>query len=139
MNIRNNIKNKITKRVRRHGRIRARVTGTAKKPRLFVFRSNQHIYAQLIDDQGSKTLAIANDKDLKTKPAKAAAGKTSGKKDEAKELAGKIALAHEVGKMIAKKAKELDIDEVIFDRGGYLYHGRVKSLADGAREEGLKF
>jgi large subunit ribosomal protein L18 len=107
------------KRVKRHKRIRARMYGTAKRPRLCVFRSNQHIYAQLIDDDKAKVMASAGDLDIK-----------KGQKSEK---------AKEVGKLIAKKAQEKKIDTVVFDRSGFPYHGRIKALADGAREGGLKF
>lgn len=140
MNTRNRTINKIEKRQRRHARVRARVSGTAEKPRLFVFRSNRHIVAQIIDDRKNKTLLAADDEGIKvgkTKPIEQK--KEEGKKPAEKELAGKQAIAFEVGKKIAVKAKEMKITEVVFDRGGYLYHGRVKSLADGAREGGLKF
>ena len=110
------------KRQRRHKRIRAKILGTGKVPRLCVFRSPRHIYAQLIDDQEGKTLAEAGDKELKTK-----------KKQT------KVERARETGKLIAQKAITKKIERVVFDRGGYKYHGRVKALADGAREEGLKF
>jgi large subunit ribosomal protein L18 len=106
---------------------------------LYVFRSNQHIYAQVIDDQKNKTLLVVSDKGVKVKKAKPAELNAGAKKEAKKELSGKQAVAFEVGKQIAEKAKELKIGEVVFDRGGYLYHGRVKSLADGAREGGLKF
>ena len=96
--------------------------GTKDRPRLFVFRSNQHIYAQLVDDDAAKILMSASDKDLKAK-----------KGDK------KADISKEVGKLIAKKAMEDKIEKVIFDRGGNLFHGRVKSLADGAREGGLQF
>lgn len=109
------------KRQRRHRKIRVKIHGTADRPRLYVFRSNQHMYAQLLDDDSAKVLACASDMDLKSK---------KGKKSD---------IAKEVGKMIAKKAKEIKINEVIFDRGGFLYHGRIKALAEGAREGGLKF
>lgn len=109
------------KRVRRHKKIRKGVVGTKTRPRLFVFRSNQHIYAQLVDDGSAKVLVSASDKDLKGKKAK------------------KMEMAKEVGKLIAKKALESKIDQVVFDRGGFLFHGRIKSLAEGAREGGLKF
>ena len=112
---------KQTKRQRRHKRIRMKMHGTSKRPRLCVFRSNQHIYAQLINDDNAKVLALASDTDLRTK---------KGKKAD---------IAKEVGKLIAKKAGEIKIQEVIFDRGGILYHGRIKALAEGAREGGLKF
>ncbi len=108
------------KKETRHKRIRAKVIGTKEVPRLYIFRSNKHIYAQLIDDDKGKTLISAKDVDIKKKI----------KKTE---------LALEVGKLIAKKALEKKIEKVVFDRAGYKYHGRVKSLADGARQGGLKF
>ncbi len=101
-------------------RIRKIVSGTAAKPRLSVFRSNKEIYAQIIDDVNGKTLAAASSRE-------AAASGT------------KIEIAATVGKLIAERAKDAGVEIVSFDRGGYLYHGRVKSLADGAREAGLKF
>lgn len=110
---------KIEKRARRQKRIRSRVSGTAEVPRLCVFRSNAYVYAQLIDDDAEKTLASASSADVK-----------SGNKTEA---------AREAGKMVAKKATDKHIKKVVFDRGGYVYTGRVKALADGAREEGLIF
>ena len=109
-----------TKRIRRHKRVRAKVSGTAKTPRLCVFRSAKHIYAQLIDDTKQKTILSVND---------VAAKKTKGKIDSAKEI----------GKQLAKAAIEKKIEKVVFDRAGYQYHGRVKAVADGAREGGLKF
>ena len=108
------------KRNRRHARIRAKIQGTADSPRLFVFRSAKHIYAQLIDDNKGKIIASASD--LKS-------GKRKNKTEKAKEI----------GKLIAQKAVEKKLEKVVFDRGGYKYHGRVKSLAEGAREGGLKF
>jgi large subunit ribosomal protein L18 len=108
------------KRIKRHARVRARVIGSAEKPRLCVFRSNSHIYAQLIDDIKKITIASTNDIEV------------GGKKD-------KTTLSKEVGALLAKKAAEKKITEVVFDRGGYRYHGRVKALAEGAREGGLKF
>ena len=99
------------------------IQGTKDRPRLFVFRSNQHIYAQVIDDQKAKVLLSASDMDLK--------GQLKGKK--------KSDIAREVGKMVAKKSLENKIEKVVFDRGGVIFHGRVKSLAEGAREAGLKF
>ncbi|MFA5714307.1 MAG: 50S ribosomal protein L18 [Candidatus Paceibacterota bacterium] len=111
---------KKSKRIIRHKRVRAKVLGSESKPRLCVFRSSQHIYAQLIDDATGKTILAVNDIELKGKDKKA---------DSAKKI----------GKMIAEKAVEKKISEVIFDRGGYKYHGRVKALAEGAREGGLKF
>ncbi|MFH1462211.1 MAG: 50S ribosomal protein L18 [bacterium] len=109
------------KRLRRHKRVRAKISGTKERPRLSVFRSSKHIYAQLVDDQRGKTLASASDKEIKIK----------------KGL--KVDKAKEVGKLIAEKAKGLKIEKVVFDRGGYQYHGRVKALAEGAREGELKF
>ena len=110
------------KRIRRHKRIRINMHGTKDRPRLFVYRSNQHIYAQLIDDGPAKILISASDKDIKAK-------KGEKKSDVAKQ----------VGKLIAKKAVENKIEKVLFDRGGILFHGRIKALADGAREGGLIF
>jgi large subunit ribosomal protein L18 len=121
------IKNKQEKQYRRRRRIRAKIFGTKEKPRLSVFRSNKHIFAQLIDDDKKKTLAASSD--LKAPPRK---GETRPTK-----LGGKTAF--DVGKLIAIKAKELKIETVIFDRGGYKYHGRVKAVAEGAKEGGLKF
>lgn len=113
------------RRERRQRRVRAKVAGTEARPRLNVFRSNRHIFAQLIDDAKGHTLAAASTLDADVR-AQAAALK---KKDEAKV----------VGKLIAQRAIEKGLKKVIFDRGGYLYHGRVKSLAEGAREGGLEF
>ena len=110
------------KRKRRHKKIRVRILGTKERPRLCVFRSQNHIYAQLIDDDNAKILMSASDIDINS-------GKKSAKSEKAKE----------VGKLIAKKALEKKIDKVIFDRAGFVFHGRIKSLADGAREGGLKF
>jgi len=116
-----NLKEKNRKEERRRIRNRATIFGTAKKPRLSVFRSNLYTYAQLIDDNAGKTVVSASTKEL----AKAKKGK---KVDQAKEL----------GALIAEKAKKLDIKEAVFNKGPYLYHGRVKALADGAREAGIK-
>lgn len=111
----------------RHARVRANVFGVSLKPRLCVFRSNKHIFAQLIDDQKGVTLAAINDKDLTKKAV------SEGN------LKGKCAAAYEVGMAIAQKAQELKTKKVVFDRGGNRYHGRVKSLAEGARKGGLEF
>lgn len=118
---------KQTKRQRRHKRIRAKVFGTAEVPRLCVFRANKHIYTQLIDDEKGHTMAAASDTGIKKTRTKASP-KT-----------GKVASAFEVGKLIAKKAEEKKITKIVFDRGGYKYHGRVKAIAEGARKGGLKF
>ncbi len=106
----------------RRRRVRAKVSGTAGRPRLSVFRSNAHLYAQLIDDESGKTLCAASDVDVSTKGA-----------------AATVASAREVGALLAKKAVEAGIKTAVFDRGGYKYHGQVKALADGAREGGLAF
>jgi len=120
--------NKIDKnaiRIRKHARVRKKVSGTAERPRLNVFRSSKNMYAQIIDDIAGTTLVAAStiDEALKGKL------KYSGNKEAAKE----------VGKLIAERAKEKGITDVVFDRSGYIYHGRVKELADGAREAGLNF
>jgi len=110
----------------RHNRVRAKVHGTKTKPRLSVFRSNKHIFLQLIDDSLGKTLISASDLKI---PASPASGKKKGTKTE---------VAKEVGKLLAEAAKSKKIKNVVFDRGGYKYHGRVKAAAEGAREGGLK-
>lgn len=116
----NNIRNKkIANRKRRHSKIRARISGTATKPRLAVFRSNKYIYAQLIDDTSNKTMFSASDLGI--------SGKTKTERAKA------------VGAKIAKSAKDKKITDAVFDRGGFLFAGRVKALAEGAREGGLKF
>ena len=107
-------------RIRRHRRVRKRVVGTAERPRLAVFRSNRHIYAQLVDDRESRTVASASDLGL------------AGSDDD------KTARAREVGKALAASAKAAGIERAVFDRGGRLYHGRVQALAEGAREGGLE-
>lgn len=109
-------------RVRRHIRVRTKISGTTECPRLCVFRSNKGIYAQIIDDTVGKTLVSAStlDKEIKTK-------------------ASNIEAAKEVGELVAKRAVKAGIENVVFDRGGYIYHGKVKALAEAAREAGLKF
>lgn len=124
------------KRIRRHKRVRAKIFGMALRPRLCVFRSKKHIYAQLIDDEKGKTLIAASDSELK-KPRTQIKNKETDK--DKKPLAGKVAVAYEVGKLIAQKALEKKIEKAVFDRGGYKYHGKVKAVAEGAREGGLKF
>ncbi|MFL5920056.1 MAG: 50S ribosomal protein L18 [Gaiellaceae bacterium] len=109
-------------RERRHRRVRGKLFGTAERPRLVVFRSNRGIEAQLVDDREGKTLAAASWLQLKKS--------SKGSKTEQ---------AVEVGKLLAQNAKQAGVETVVFDRGGYLYHGRVKALADAAREGGLKF
>ncbi len=115
---------KLERRDRIRKRIRKIISGTNTKPRLSVFRSNKEIYAQLIDDQNGKTLVAASSRDKATSDAK---------------LNTKIEVAAHVGKRLGELALKAGINEINFDRGGYLYHGRVKALADGAREGGLKF
>ncbi|MEK7212708.1 MAG: 50S ribosomal protein L18 [Patescibacteria group bacterium] len=111
------------KRVRRTKRTRARIFGTADKPRLVVFRSNRFIYAQLIDDSAQRTLLSASDRGL----------------DKGAKTKNKSALAEAIGEALAKKADAAGIKRVVFDRRAYAYHGRVKALAEGARKGGLKF
>ena len=107
-------------RLRRHRRVRGKISGTAERPRLVVFRSNRGIFAQLVDDEAGRTLASAR---------WTALGGEEGSKTEQ---------AHEVGKALAAEAKKAGVERVVFDRGGYLFHGRVKALAEGAREGGLQ-
>lgn len=129
-------------RYRRHKRVRAKIFGTKERPRLSVFRSIKHIYAQLIDDERGDTLVAASDLELKSriKNQKSKRQIKNKKLEETKKpLTGKVAIAYEVGKLIGEKAKTKKIEKVVFDRGGYKYHGRVKALAEGAREGGLKF
>jgi large subunit ribosomal protein L18 len=121
------------KRHRRHKRLRAKISGTKERPRLYVFKSNKHIYTQLIDDEKGKTLLAASDNELKQK-----SKKPSSKKEKAVGSVG-ISRAFETGKLIAQKSLEKKIEKVVFDKGGYKYHGQVKALAEGAREGGLKF
>jgi large subunit ribosomal protein L18 len=115
------VKTKEQGRLRRHRRVRSKITGTANRPRLAVYRSNARIYAQVIDDASGHTLVAASslDKDV-----------AGSKRAEQAAL---------VGKLLAERAKEAGVQAVVFDRGGYLYHGRVKALADAAREAGLEF
>lgn len=112
-------------RVKKHMKIRNKISGTAERPRLSVYRSNNHIYAQVIDDVKGNTLVAASTME------KAIASTLEGTNN--------VAAATAVGAAIAKKALEKGIDTVVFDRGGYIYHGKVKALADAAREAGLKF
>jgi len=113
------------RRIVRHNRLRSKISGTSERPRLAVYRSISHIYAQLIDDVEGSTIASASslENDLRTQ------GKNPGK----------ITISKVVGESIGKKAKDKGISEIVFDRGGYKYHGRVKAVADGARDAGLKF
>ncbi|MEH7493082.1 50S ribosomal protein L18 [Neobacillus sp. 3P2-tot-E-2] len=110
-------------RKKRHARVRAKLSGTAARPRLNVFRSNKHLYAQLIDDMSGTTLASAS----------------TMEKDLNLESTSNVEAAKLVGELVAKRAVEKGISAVVFDRGGYLYHGRIQALADAARENGLQF
>ncbi len=110
-------------RQKRHIRVRKRVFGTDERPRLSVYRSNQHIYAQVVNDELGRTLASASSLDATLK------------NDGGSNIAG----AEAVGKLVAERAKAAGVDKVVYDRGGYLYHGRIKALADAAREGGLDF
>jgi large subunit ribosomal protein L18 len=111
------------RRIRIHTRIRRQVRGAAERPRLAVYRSVKHIYAQIIDDREGKTLVSAS----------------SAEKNSPVKSGGNVAGAKELGKLIAGRTKEKGITKVVFDRGGYLYHGRIKALAEAAREAGLEF
>lgn len=115
--------NRVKVRKRVHERIRERLRGTAEQPRLAVFRSLNHIYAQVIDDESQRTLAAASSKDKELKLKKG----------------GNVAAAKLVGELLAKRAIEHGIEKVVFDRGGFIYHGRIKTLAEAARAAGLKF
>ena len=120
-------KNDVRQRI--HKRIRRKLNGTQKRPRLSVYRSLNHIYAQLIDDMAGQTVVSANSREGAGKPAAGAKKKTGGN----------VAVAKEVGKLLAERAKAKGVGKVVFDRGGHLYHGRVKALADAARAAGLQF
>ena len=119
-----NLRQRDVIRKRVHSRIRERLSGTAERPRLNVYRSLNHIYTQLVDDASGTTLVSAS---------------SMSKKGEEKVTGGNIAAAASVGKLIAERAREKGVTRVVFDRGGYLYHGRVKALADAARAAGLEF
>jgi large subunit ribosomal protein L18 len=113
-------------RVRRHVRVRRKISGTAERPRLAVYRSNRHIYAQLVDDEAARTLVAASDREVRV----GGTGKAGGD--------GKTAPSKAVGELLAERAKAAGIERVVFDRGGRLFHGRVAALAEGAREKGLQ-
>jgi len=151
--MRKKIKNpKVAKRTRRHMSIRNKVQGTPERPRVCIFRSKEHIYAQLIDDMAGITLASVSS--LKVDPGKlkapaaaaAAEGDEKGKKGKkekkdakAKPVSRRILVAREVGRLLAEAAAAKGVSKIAFDRGGYLYHGRIAALADSARENGLEF
>lgn len=126
-----NIKKSLA-RARRQRRVRARVKGSAGRPRLNVFRSAAHIYAQLIDDASGKTLAAASDTMLEKK-------ELAALKKDVGDRKAKVAVAHAVGKLIGEKAKKAGVGSVVFDRNGFAYTGRIAALAEGARESGLEF
>ncbi len=130
---------KIAHKERRHRKIRAKISGTAQQLRLCVFRSNQHIYAQLINDQDKKVVGVVSDFEIKKPTLPAGGTRTTVKDKDGKELKGKIATAFLVGQKIAEFAKTKNISKIVFDRGGYQYHGRVEALANGARLGGLLF
>ena len=119
-----NVADKVKAKNRRHRRVRRKIIGTAERPRLCVFRSDRYIYAQIIDDLKGRTLLCAASSDPEFKD---------------KKFASKCEAAKETGKLLAVRAKQAGIARVVFDRAGYLYHGRVKALADGAREGNLEF
>ena len=130
-----------------HSRIRRKLEGTAARPRLNVYRSLNHIYAQLVDDRNGVTLVSASTVEgAASKPAKSTKTGSDDKtaveakhKKTAKRTGGNVASAKAIGKVIAQRAQEKGVKKVVFDRGGYLYHGRIKALADAAREAGLEF
>lgn len=119
-----NAKVRRTSRIRRHGRVRKKINGTAARPRLAVFRSNKHIVLQVIDDETGTTLAAAS---------------TNEATERAAGTGGSVAAATRMGQLVAERAKAAGIDKVVFDRGGFAYHGRVAAAADAAREAGLEF
>jgi large subunit ribosomal protein L18 len=132
-------RNKIRSHV--HSRIRRKLEGTAERPRLNVYRSLNHIYAQLVDDASGVTLVAASTVEG-GKDAKAGKGEAQNQnkdKKNAKRTGGNVASAKAIGKTIAQRAQEKGVKKVVFDRGGYLYHGRIKALAEAAREAGLEF
>ncbi|MEI7497950.1 MAG: 50S ribosomal protein L18 [Candidatus Falkowbacteria bacterium] len=116
----NSAKVKLAKRDRRRAKIRAKIHGSAERPRLSIFRSNRGMFAQLIDDQAHQTLVSAHSREIK-------------------DVTGKVSVSGALGKVLAEKAKAKNITKAVFDRGGFKYHGRVQALADGAREGGLDF
>jgi large subunit ribosomal protein L18 len=113
-------------RIKRQKRIRKKLFGTSERPRLCVFRSARHIYAQLIDDASGQTLVSASSMEKQVR-------------EKRTDIGDKVAVATHVGKMIAERTQQKGIDQIVFDRNGFLYHGRVKALSDGAREGGLNF
>ena len=125
------------KRHRRHKKVRAKISGTKEIPRFCVFRSAKHIYGQLIDDEKGKTILNVNDLNIKNSKPQLKTLKLN--ETETTIRTGKVEVAFRVGELIAEKAIENKIEKVVFDRGGYKYHGRVRAMAEGAREGGLRF
>jgi large subunit ribosomal protein L18 len=119
-----NAKVRRTSRIRRHGRVRKKIHGTAARPRLAVFRSNKHLVLQVIDDESGRTLAAAS---------------TNESGERAQGGGGSVAAASRMGQLVAERAKSAGVEKVVFDRGGFAYHGRVAAAADAAREAGLEF
>ncbi len=119
-------KHKTEHRARLKKHVRLQIAGTSERPRLTIFRSQRHVYAQIVDDTSGKTLVSMSDL-------------ARGMKEEFKDLKGQVAIGKKVGQLTAKRALEQNITQVVFDRNGYLFHGVVKAMADGAREGGLKF
>ena len=126
----NKQRQKVSKRLRRRGRVRAVISGTKDRPRMSVFRSNTSLNVQLIDDQSGNTLVSVHSREVKVK---------RSTKEKEGELSKEILIGYTLGKLVAKKALDKKIKEAVFDRGRYKYHGRVKAVAEGAREGGLKF
>jgi large subunit ribosomal protein L18 len=134
------VKTKEDIRRRIKNRIRKKISGTPQRPRLAVFRSQTHIYAQVIDDEAGRTLCSASSLDADYQGKSDAKAKDKEKKSKAKvKGGGNVAAAKAIGLLIASRAKDKGVDTVVFDRGGFHYHGRIKALADAAREGGLKF
>jgi large subunit ribosomal protein L18 len=132
-------KSKNQKRDHIHDRIRKKMQGTAERPRLNVYRSLNHIYAQVIDDLHGTTLVSASSAEGKKAEGEKAGGEKAGGEKKDRRTGGNVAAAKALGKVIAERAKAKGVSKVVFDRGGYIYHGRVKALADAAREAGLQF
>ena len=122
-----NLKSKRQHRISRHSRVRSKITGTSSRPRVAVFKSNQHIYVQVIDDEANKTLLSVSDIEAK-----------KGKPSSRAQAEGKSVKASEAGESLAVKMKEKGLAEAVFDRGGFKFHGRVKAVADGLRKGGIK-
>lgn len=125
---------KSEKRIKRHKRVRARIKGAPNRPRVSVFRSNKHVWAQLIDDVSGRTLAFASDIEL----SKSGKGGTKKSASSGSKSDGGERIAERIGELLAEKASKIGISSAVFDRGGYKYHGTIKSVAEGIRKSGLK-